>query len=80
MRSLWRILALQWLGGEGSEVLTGDSAVLDRLAGEQERTTRPFQVRRESGVSHQAMMSSRDRGRADVETAIEKVLRNVPRG
>jgi hypothetical protein len=25
MRSLWRVLALQWLGGEGSEALTGDS-------------------------------------------------------
>ncbi len=31
MRSLWRILALQWLGGEGSEALTADSAVLEGL-------------------------------------------------
>ena len=31
MRSLWRILALQWLGGEGSEALTGDSTVLESL-------------------------------------------------
>ena len=29
MRSLWRVLALQWLGGDGSEALTGDSTVLD---------------------------------------------------
>ena len=28
MRSLWRILALQWLGGEASEALTGDSTIL----------------------------------------------------
>ena len=31
MRSLWRILALQWLGGDGSEALTGDSAILEGL-------------------------------------------------
>jgi len=31
MRSLWRMLALQWLGGEGSEALTDDSAVFDIL-------------------------------------------------
>jgi hypothetical protein len=31
MRSLWRILALQWLGGDGSEALTADSAILEGL-------------------------------------------------
>ena len=31
MRSLWRILALQWLGGDGSEALTGDSTILEGL-------------------------------------------------
>jgi hypothetical protein len=31
MRSLWRILALQWLGGDGSEALTEDSAILEGL-------------------------------------------------
>jgi len=31
MRSLWRILALQWLRGNGSEALTGDSAILEGL-------------------------------------------------
>ena len=31
MRSLWRILALQWLRGDGSEALTGDSAILEGL-------------------------------------------------
>ncbi len=29
MRSLWRILALQWLGGDGSEALTADLAILE---------------------------------------------------
>ena len=47
MRSLWRILALQWLGGEGSEALTGDSALLDILMmREHERTIYAFDVRR----------------------------------
>lgn len=31
MRSLWRILALQWLGGDGSEALTADSDILEGL-------------------------------------------------
>ncbi len=31
MRSLWRILALQWLGGGGSEALTEDSTILEGL-------------------------------------------------
>ena len=31
MRSLWRILALQWLGGDGSEALIGDSTILEGL-------------------------------------------------
>jgi hypothetical protein len=31
MRSLWRILALQWLKGDGSEALTADSAILEGL-------------------------------------------------
>ena len=31
MRSLWRILALQWLRGDASEALTGDSAILEGL-------------------------------------------------
>ena len=31
MRSLWRILALQWLGGDGSEALTADSTILEGL-------------------------------------------------
>jgi hypothetical protein len=31
MRSLWRILALQWLRGDGSQALTEDSAILEGL-------------------------------------------------
>ena len=31
MRSLWRILALQWLRGAGSEALTEDWAILEGL-------------------------------------------------
>jgi hypothetical protein len=58
MRSLWRMLALQWLGGEGSEALTGDSTVLDMLLfGEHARAAQAFDVQRRAGVSHQAMMS-----------------------
>lgn len=59
MRSLWRMLALQWLGGEASEALTGDSTMLDMLLfGEPARAAQAFDVQRRAGVSHQAMMSS----------------------
>jgi hypothetical protein len=44
MRSLWRFMAAQWLGGAGSEVLTGDSALADLLLPEQ--TAPAFRVAR----------------------------------
>jgi hypothetical protein len=58
MRSLWRMLALQWLGGEGSEALARDSDVLDMLTGEHKRAIDAFDIQRIAGISHQAMMSS----------------------
>lgn len=35
MRSLWRSIAAQWLGGAGSDALTGDSALAELLLSEQ---------------------------------------------
>ncbi len=56
MRSLWRNLALQWLGGEGSETLAGDSAFFDLLSlREHEERIQAIEVRREPAVSHHAM-------------------------
>jgi hypothetical protein len=57
MRSLWRVLALEWLGGDGSEALTGDSAILEGLLRGDPWPTRTFDVRREPQVSRQAMVS-----------------------
>jgi hypothetical protein len=58
MRSLWRVLALRWLGGVGSQALEGESNVLELLFGEPARgVPRTFDVRREPSVSHRAMMS-----------------------
>jgi len=66
MRSLWRILALQWLGGDGSEALTGDSAILEGLlCGGLTRPMRAFDVRRETQVSRQAMMVSHPERRSE---------------
>jgi len=77
MRSLWRILALRWLGGEGSEALTGDSTVLESLMfGEHARAMHAFDVRRAPEVSHHAMMSPGAECRSDPETASEEVLRS----
>ncbi len=77
MRSLWRILALQWLGGGGSEALTGDSKILEMSMFDQHaRATHTFDVQRASGNSHQAMISRGAERRPDPETASEEVLRS----
>src|SRR5271156_3857616 len=71
MRSLWRMIATRWLGGQGSEALTGDSAVLDLLkTGESTQASLGFQVRRQSGISHQAMISRQVSEQATVEPVI----------
>ena len=71
MRSLWRMIALRWLGGQGSGALTDDSALLDLLImGETARAPIAIQVRRESGVSHHAMMMPQDRNPASPEPVI----------
>ena len=76
MRSLWRILALQWLGGDGSEALTGDSAILEGLlCGGDARPMRAFDVRREPQVSRQAIMACGPERPFDPETAAEGALR-----
>jgi hypothetical protein len=73
MRSLWRILALQWLGGDGSEALTGESAILEGLLGEG-RPLAAFDVRREPQVSRQAMMVTGPARRSDPEIPREEAL------
>jgi hypothetical protein len=74
MRSLWRMIASRWLGGQGSEALTGDSAVLDQLMIEQSaQASLAFEVRRQPGVSHQAMISQQILDQATVEpVTVEK--------
>jgi hypothetical protein len=72
MRSLWRKLALRWLGGRGSEALTGDSALFDMLTrGQHLRTDLAVCIRRETGVFHHAMMPPHDPSWPDRETAGE---------
>jgi hypothetical protein len=57
MRSLWRRLALRWLGGEGSDALGGEAALLDTLLGGQgEGVAEIYRVTREAGVSHRALL------------------------
>jgi hypothetical protein len=58
MRSLWRIMALRWLGGQASHGLTGDVALLDLFMAADPLVTAGFRVRRESEVSHRAMISA----------------------
>ena len=77
MRSLWRILASRWLGGEGSEALTTPSTVLESLLfADQSRRVSAFEVRRDPGVSHHAMMSPSSERRLHPEIASGHVLRS----
>jgi hypothetical protein len=77
MRSLWRNLALQWLGGKGSEALTGDSAILEGLLyGGDRRPMGAFDVRREPQVSRQAMMATGPEPLSDSEIPTEEALRS----
>jgi hypothetical protein len=79
MRSLWRILALQWLGGDGSEALTGDSAILEGLLyGGEARPTGAFDVRRELQVSRQAMMATGPEPLSDLEIPEEALRSGSP--
>lgn len=72
MRSLWRVIAARWLGGKGSEALTGETTLFDILA-EAERARPPaVVVRREVRVSHQAMMSQQDETTSDPAAALEQ--------
>jgi hypothetical protein len=70
MRSLWRMIALRWLGGQGSEALTDDSALLDLLTIGERAPPIGFAVRRQSGVSHHAMNSQQVADQAVVEPVI----------
>ena len=56
MHSIWQDLALQWLGGGGSEALTGDVSFLDRFPIAAETAAPAFRVTRLDGVSHDAML------------------------
>jgi hypothetical protein len=65
------MIASRWLGGQGSEALTADSTLLDLLmTGEGAQVSRAFEVRRQSGVSHQAMISQQVSDQVAVEPLI----------
>jgi len=79
MRSLWRKLALQWLGGDGSEVLAGDATALDMLLSSG-KPPQVFDVRRVPGVSHRAMMYSAIESEADPQIVSRESLLSDPSG
>jgi hypothetical protein len=68
MRSLWRMIAARWLGGQGSDALTGDTALTDLLMARDSEAAPGFLVRRQSQVSHHAMMAQQDQVRPERET------------
>jgi hypothetical protein len=79
MRSLWRMIASRWLGGQGSDALTGDSTLLDLLTRSEGAQAKPgFLVRRQSGVSHRAMLSRYDPDGTDEAALIPAAVREDP--
>jgi hypothetical protein len=70
MRSLWRMIALRWLGGQGSEALIEDSALLDLLTIGERAPPIGFAVSRRAGVSHHAINSQQGSDQAVVEPVI----------
>jgi hypothetical protein len=70
MRSLWRMIAVRWLGGEASDALTGETTLLDLMMPGNADVPPAFLVRRQSEVSHRAMMSQQRRVRPEDETAL----------
>ena len=61
MRSLWRILALQWLGGDGSVALTEDSAILEGLSYAADARCRDNRADRvHLGLSGDALLRNQD--------------------
>jgi hypothetical protein len=74
MRSLWRMIAARWLGGQASDALTGDTALLDLLMPGDGNAPPAFLVRRQSEVSHRAMMSQQHPAPTEPETAFGDVV------
>ncbi len=70
MRSLWRMIAARWLGGQATDALTGDAALLDLLTPVDANAPPPFVVRRHAEVSHRAMMSQQDPAAPERETVL----------
>jgi hypothetical protein len=76
MRSLWRMLASQWLGGNGSEALVGHSTVLESLISAEHAQSSPaFSVRQDPGVSHRAMLPASSGRALELEITMEEALR-----
>lgn len=74
MRSLWRVMAVRWLGGEASDALTGDAGLLDFLV-QQDRYVPPaVLVQRQSEVSHRAMMLPQEQSISEDESVLDQFL------
>src|SRR5579883_1415012 len=56
MRSLWKSLAVRWLGGRASEALVGEITPLELLLSEAAPTAPTFAVRRLAAVSPRALL------------------------
>lgn len=78
MRSLWRMLATRWLGGQASDALTGDGVLLELLTAGDANPRPAIQVRRQGAVSHHAIMSQHDPAEPNLEAALERAAEEKP--
>lgn len=75
MRSLWRMIASRWLGGQGSPALTDDSGLVDLLlTGETDRAPPAFRVSRQSAVSHRVLMAGQEADPANSQAVPAPVI------
>ena len=69
----------RWLGGEGSDALTGDSKLGDMLLfGEHARAKDSFDVWHEPGAYHHAIVTPDPATRSDPESIFDELLSQVP--
>ena len=59
MRSLWRALALAWLGGIGSPMLTDDAMQFDRVTEERRAAAKPGAPVEGAAMAQQRSMRDR---------------------
>ena len=71
MGSLWRVIAARWLGGEGSDALSGDADLLELLTAEDKGAQPVFLVQRPTDMPPRPAGAARIAAQPDLELGAE---------